>query len=132
MNHSGQYMEAKIGGMTPVFVAGNYAWEVSEEADDHEGTTGEDEGYENGCTGVKVAVVNLRGWMDIAAGEYVTVQAKTIISNLKLYLDKDATVNWTFPTAEVITSTQGGEVKGKVQWTARIKSRGSYTYADPV
>jgi hypothetical protein len=131
MLHTGAFMEAKVGGMAPVFLAGNYAWDVDEQADDHEGTTGEDAGFENGCTGVKVAVITLKGWMDIAAGEYVPVQAKTIITNLKLYLDEASTVNWTFPVAEVITSKQGGTVKGKVEWSATVRSRGSYTYADP-
>lgn len=131
MIHTGAFMEAKIGGMAPVFIAGNYAWDVDEQSDDHEGTTGEDAGFENGCTGVGVAVITLKGWMDIAAGEYTPVRAKTIINDLKLYLDEASTVNWTFPVAEVITSKQGGQVKGKVEWSATIRSRGAYTYADP-
>jgi hypothetical protein len=129
---SGKYMETKIGDVSPVFVAGNYGWTVEESADDLDGTTGEDDGYANHYDGVWDAVVNLKGYMDVAAGEYTPVRRGTTISNLKLYRDKDdATPAFTFPSCLVLNSTQGGEVRGKIEWTARIVLKGTYTYADP-
>jgi len=129
---SGKYLEAKIGGMAPVFIAGNYAWTAEEGADELDGTTGEDEGFENPDDGVYSCAINLKGYMDVATGQYAVVRRGTLIENLKLYRDKDdATPAYVFPVAKVFNSTQGGEVKGKVEWTSRIKAKGAYTYNDP-
>ena len=132
MTHSGKEIEAKIGGMAPVFVSGNYAWNMEENADELDGTTGEDAGYENPSVGVYSGVVMLKGYMDIVSGTYTPIRRGTTISNLKLYRDKDDTnPAFSIPSAVVLQSTQGGEVRGKVEWTARIKTKGSYTYNEP-
>ena len=129
---SGKEIQAKIGGMSPVAINGNYAWTAEEAVAELDGTTAEDDGFENPEAGLKSCVVNLKGYMDVQAGEYTPVVAGTTISNLKLYRDKDdATPAFVFTSALVLNSTQGGEVNGKVEWTARVKSKGSYTYNDP-
>lgn len=132
MSFSGKKMEAKIGDVSPVFVAGNYAWDAEEEADELDGTTGEDEGYKNPDDGLWGLTVNLKGYMDVAAGEYTPVRRGTLITNLKLYRDKDdATPAFVIPLAKVFRSRQGGEVSGKIEWAATVKAKGAYTYNDP-
>jgi hypothetical protein len=132
MSVSGKFMQAKIGGMAPVAVVGNYAWSAEENAEELDRTEAETEGFEDTDDGVWSLTVNLKGFMDIADGSYTPVRRGTLITDLKLFRDKDdATPAFVIPKAKVYTSTQGGEVKGKVEWTARIKAKGSYTYNDP-
>lgn len=129
MSISGKYLEAKING---VFISGNYAWTVDESADDLDATTGEDDGYANHHDGVWDATINLKGYMDVAAGEYTPVRRGTVITNLQLYRDKDDDdPAFEFPSCLVLQSTQGGEVRGKIEWSARVVLRGTYTYNDP-
>lgn len=129
MSISGKYMEARIGATV---VRGNFAWSAEEGAAELDGTTAQDNGFENPDDGLYSLVVNLRGYMDVATGQYVPVRRGTTISNLRLYRNKnDLAPAFDVPVAKVFNSTQGGEVAGKIEWTARVKAKGSYTYNDP-
>ncbi|MBA4192479.1 MAG: hypothetical protein C0467_31305 [Planctomycetaceae bacterium] len=129
---SAKLIEAKIGDVSPVFIPGNQAWSVTEKAAELEGETGEDEGYENPDDGLWGATIELRCFMDTVTGEYVAIRRGTLITNLKLYRDKDDTLPaFVFPLCKVFTSTQGGETKGRVEVTATIRSKGPYSCNDP-
>ena len=129
MSISGKYAEAKIGGMAPVFISGNYQWSVEETAQELDKTTAEDAGYSNTDDGIYSATVELSGYLDLADGDYTAIRRGTLISNLKLYIDKDdATASFVFATAKVFRSTMSAEVNGKVEWRATIKNQGTYTF----
>ena len=129
MSISGKYMIATVGD---TLVHGNYAWTIEETADELDATTAEDGGYENPDDGVWSSTVNLKGYMNIIDGTYTPVRRGTLITDLRLYRNiDDAEPAFAIPLAKVFTSTQGGEVKGKIEWTAKIKTKGIYEYADP-
>ena len=129
MSISGKYLIGKING---VVIHGNYAWTVEESADDLDGTTAEDAGYANHHDGVWDGVINLKGYMDITDGNYTVVRRGTTITNLQCYRNiDDADPAFEFPSCLVLNSTQGGEVRGKVEWTCRAVIKGTYTYNDP-
>ncbi len=128
---SGKYAEAKIGGMAPVYISGQYSWSIEETAQELDATTAEDDGYSNTEDGVWSATVELSGYLDLADGDYTSIRRGTLISNLKLYIDKDdATASFVFPTAKVFRSTMSAEVNGRVEWRATIKNKGSYTFTE--
>lgn len=132
MSISGKKMEAKIGGVSPVFIAGNYAWDASGDVAELGSTTAEDQGFGNRDAGVRNCTVNLKMYMDVALGEFTPVIEGTVITNLKLYRDKDDTVPaFVFPVALVVNARQGGEVEGKIECAATVKNKGSFTYNDP-
>ena len=130
---SGKYLEAKIGGMSPVFIPGNDSWKVEEAADELDGTTGEDEGCESPQAGVVATTITLHCWMDTVAGDYASIRTSTIITDLKLYRDKDdVDPAFHIATAVVLRSSQGGTIRGRMEIDATIKSVGNVvTYADP-
>jgi len=129
MRHTGKFMIAAING---VVISGNYAWTMDENADELDGTTAEDLGFENPSDGVYSGTISLKGYMDIETGNYTVVRRGTQISNLQLFRNVgDPVPAFAIPSAIVLNSTQGGEVRGKIEWTARAKSQGEYTYSDP-
>lgn len=126
---SGKALTAKIGATT---IVGVFNWEAEEVAAELDTTTAADGGFDHPEDGVKSLTVRLRGYMDTVDGEYAPIRRGTTISNLNLFrASTDATAAFVIPTAKVFRSTQGGEIKGRIEWSAEIKAVGSYTYNDP-
>ncbi len=128
MSISGKYMTCLIGSTV---VADNYAWDVDEDAKELDRTVGADNGYGDLDLGVQRATISIKGYMDVATGQYTKVEAGQIISNVHLYRDSaDAIPAYTFPLVAVPKSKQGGEVDGKIEWSATFKNKGGYTCVD--
>lgn len=114
-----------------IVIADNYAWDVDEEAKELDRTVGANNGFGNLDLGVQRATISIKGYMDVATGQYTKVEAGQIITNLYLYRDSaDSYPSYSFPSVAVPKSKQGGEVDGKIEWSATFKNRGSYTSAD--
>lgn len=129
MSISGKYLTAELGSTTLSLVS---EWGADEDSQMLGRTTGADEGYRNEDAGIQSCDVTVKGYMDIASGEYAQIEAGTVLTNLKLYRDSsDSLPAYSFPSAIVAKSHQGGAVEGKIEWNATIHNKGSYTYNDP-
>lgn len=129
---SGFATAGKIGGMSPVLVPGIQSISVEESANELDGATAEDEGFENPDDGLAGATITLDLVLDITAGSTVAIRRGTLISDLKIYADIDATTPlYHFPTSKVFRATWKGEVNGRSTYSCTIKSKGSFTVNDP-
>ena len=129
MSVSGKFMTCKID---TVEIFDNYAWDANEGADVLERTSGRHLGYEAEDLGVYNNHITIKGYMDVVLGQYTPVRRGTIITNLKLFrLASDSAPAFAIPIAVVVSSRQGGEIKGKIEWNCEVHSHGPYTYADP-
>lgn len=125
-------MAAKIGSMSPVLIPGVQEWEAEDSAQELDATTAEDNGYEHPDDGLASLRVRMTLVIDITTGDLVSIQRGTLISNLKLYADVDATTPvYTIPAFKVFRSTPRGEISGRFTYQIEGKAVGSYTLADP-
>lgn len=129
---SGFATAAKIGGMSPVLVPGVQTISVEENAAELDGTTAEDEGFENPDDGLASLMVSLDLVMDITAGTFIAIRPGTLINDLKIYADTTADDPiYLLPVAKVFRSTWKGEVNGRSTYACTIKSKGTYTVNEP-
>jgi len=127
---SGKYLTCSING---VEIAGNYAWDADEGGDVLDATVGADRGWERENMGVQNLHVTIKGYMDVSTGQYTRVRRGAEITNLELYRHiDDATPAFSVSEALAVRSRQGGEVRGKVEWSCEVHSQGDVvTYNDP-
>ena len=129
MSVSGKYLTAKIGAAE---IVGNYSWSVTERYDKIDAITAADGGNNRKDFGVGEADISLKLLIDVADGEVEPVVAGTEITNLKLYRKaSDAQPAYLFPTARIFESTQGAEIRGRVEFTCSGENVGSYTRNEP-
>lgn len=132
MSISGKHIAAKIGDMMPVLIPGVQEWSAEDSAQELDGTTAEDEGFENPDDGLASLRVSMRLVIDITAGDLTTIQRGTLITNLKLFADIDATDPiYTIPSFKVFKSTPRGEINGRFTYDVEGKAKGEYTLNDP-
>jgi hypothetical protein len=126
---SGKFMTCAING---VEIVGNYEWEVDEAGAVLDRTVGADGGKARQDTGVDDTTVSIRGYMDIADGQYTPVRRGTEITNLNLYRNSDdVTPAFEISEAIVSRSNQKAAVRGKVEWSATVLTQGAFDYNDP-
>lgn len=131
MSVSGKFLTVKIGA-TPTILTGAFRWTVREAAEKLDRTTGSDNGFGNADAGVIDADGQIEFFLDTTLGGYNVVAAGTILTSLKLYRNgTDLSPAYTFPTALILESEQGAEVRGRFQVNVRFTNQGSYTAADP-
>jgi hypothetical protein len=129
---SGKHIAMKIGGATPTLVPGVQQWGAEVSAQELDATTAEDAGFDHPEDGVKSCTVTATLVMDITTGSYSAIKVGTLISNLKLYADTDATTPiYVLPSAKVFRSNFRGEIKGRVTYDCTIKSVGTFTENEP-
>lgn len=131
MSISGKFMTFSVGG---VEVSGNFAWKVTEGGDVLDATVGANRGWETEDMGVQNLRVNVRGYMDVTIGSgYALVRRGQIIADVNFYRHiDDALPAYTVAEMLAAQSDQGGEVRGKIEWSADLHSRGDgVTYNDP-
>lgn len=129
MSVSGKKLAAAINGTA---VVGLVSWRLSETSQELDATTGADLGFESPDHGLLGCQVELGGTMDLTTGRYVPLRAGTTLANLRLFREvTDVTPAALIPTALILQSNQGGEVRGRFEIAATIKSKGSYTISDP-
>lgn len=104
-------------------------WTVDDEADDLDATTAEDDGYGVADTGVEQVSGNVEGWYTIgqtALGHMVPGRG----TNLRLYtylLGADVGPYWDIPNFAISNLQHGSEVRGRINFSFRFKSRGAFT-----
>ena len=129
MSISGKYLTAMING---VVIQDNYSWSMDEGGDALDRTTGFWNGWEAEDMGVQNGHVSIKGYMDVANGQYIPIRRGTILTNLELFRNQDdATAAFTIAEALVVRSTQGGEIRGKIEWSCEVHSRGEVIANDP-
>ena len=101
-------------------------------AQELDGTTAEDEGFENPDDGLASLRVTMQLVIDILTGDLVTISRGTLITNLKLFAHIDATSPiYTIPLFKVFKSTPRGEVNGRFTYDVEGRSKGPYILNDP-
>jgi hypothetical protein len=127
---SGKYLTVYLDG---VELRSNYAWTAEEGGDVLDRTVGADLGYENEDMGVQNLHVTIKLYLDIATGEPSRVRRGTVLENLALYRNvEDAIAAYELPLALVVRRTQGGEIRGKMEVSCEVHSKGPYTDNDPI
>lgn len=122
---SGKYLVCTLNGFILTGVTG---WTVRESADQLDGTTGSDGGFENDDFGVQRAEIDMELVQNLAAGIYTTVAAPQRITELKLYRSYgDSQPAFYFPNATIYESTNMGKVKQT--FTTAVKARSNSTYS---
>ncbi len=122
----------KIGSSSPALVPGVQSWSAEDSAQELDGTTAEDEGFEHPDDGLASLRVSAQLVIDITAGDLVSVSRGTVITNLRLYADIGATTPiYLLPVAKVFKSAPKGEINGRFTYDIEIRSVGPYTLADP-
>jgi hypothetical protein len=129
---TGAHIAMKIGNMSPVLVPGLQSWSAEDAVQELDGTTAEGGGYEQPDFGLKSLRISAQLVIDILAGDLVTIQSGTAITNLKLYAHISATSPiYVLPAARVFKSTPKGEVNGRFTYDVEIRSVGSFTLNNP-
>jgi hypothetical protein len=129
---SGKHIGARIGGVAPVLVPGVQSWTADDTAQELDGTTAEDEGFENPDDGLASLSVNMELVIDIVSGSLTPISRGTLITDLKLYADIDAgTPIYHCPLFKVFKSTPKGEINGRFMYSVQGKSKGPFFLADP-
>jgi hypothetical protein len=132
MSISGKHIACKIGGMVPVLVPGVQQWTAEDSAQELDGTTAEDDGFENPDDGLASLRVSMQLVIDITLGDLVTISRGTLIQNLKLYADINAANPiYTLPVCKVFKSTPKGEINGRFTYDVEIKSKGEFVLHNP-
>lgn len=126
---SGKYLAVTING---VLIVGEQGWTCRVTADQLDGTTGSDQGYENDDFGIQRAEIDLEIVQNLATGVYTVVAAPQRVSQLKLYRAvTDAQPAFTFPIATIYESTNMGKVRERFTVACKAKSNGPFTVTNP-
>lgn len=126
---SGKYL---VGTLNGTLITGTQGWTVRVTADQLDGTTGSDAGFENDDYGVQRAEIDLEIVQNLATGIYSTVAAGQRITTLRLYRAVgDAQPAFTFPIATIYESTNMGKVRERFTIAVKAKSNGAFTSTNP-
>lgn len=129
MSISGKKVGCKIGAAV---VAGIYKADADMESDDLDATVGTGGGFTDTDAGCDGCTVQIAGWFDVATGVATDVKNGTVITNFKMFRDiTDVNPAILMPTAIVTKFHLGAAVRDRVEFTATIKNKGTYTYNDP-
>jgi voltage-gated potassium channel Kch len=130
MSVAGCYLEVEVDGTS---LAGPMEWQVTESGEALDRTAGDTAGYHKADAGVLRAEGSIRFVQDTSTGFYAAVRARTILTNLKLFLNSsDPSPAYLFPEALVLSSGREVRVKGQgVMLPITFESRGSFTVNEP-
>lgn len=129
MTIAGKFSTAKISGSN---IKGVQKSTASGRVRELDGTTAEDQGFENPDAGLASMSVSLMLVVDITTGDLTTIQEGVEIADLEIYADINAsTPVRTIPLFLVLEATYEGEVQGRCTYNVSGKSKGEYTNADP-
>lgn len=129
MSISGKHIAAKISA---VIIPGVQQWSAEDSAQELDGTTAEDQGFENPDDGLSSLSVSMELVIDITTGSLTPISRGTLISGLELYADTDAaTPIYSVPLFKVFRSSPRGEINGRFTYSISGKSKGAYTLFNP-
>jgi hypothetical protein len=128
MSVSGKGLTTKLGGNV---VGGIYSADFQEKVDDLDRTTGADGGYTNTDAGCLTIEGTIQGYYDLTNTAYTAVRAGSLLANFAQYATVNGNTAWVFiPSGLVLESAIKGEVRGRLEFSARVRNKGSYTVAD--
>ena len=129
---SGRHIAVFLGDMAPVLVPGVQQWTAEVISAELDGTTAEDEGFENPDDGLAVCQWSLELVIDIISGDMVAITAGTLLAYLKLFAHIEAVSPIiTMPVAKVFRAVPRGEINGRFTYSVSGKSKGVFTHTDP-
>lgn len=130
MSVSGKYLSVFVGDDE---VTDNFEWDIEEGGEVLDRTTGASNGWENEDNGVTHAHITVNGYYDIATGNTTGIRRDTTLTSLALYVNRDdSTPAYLITEALVVRFRLRGQVRGRMEWTAEIHSKGdvvTYTAA---
>lgn len=106
-------------------------WSVTPRSEDIDTTNFESGGYEEGIGGVVGADVTFEGLWDAGQNPYDNpplLVPGTIITNVYLYINKNETQFFLFPSLRIIQAPVNVDVPGKSTYSITAKSDGSFTF----
>jgi hypothetical protein len=105
-------------------------WEVTDQADDLDTTTFESGGVYQNTVGIEKADWSLRGLWDAGANAYDNppgLYPRDNLSTLNFYENVSDNIFWSFPTATVLSSRNGAEVRQLVTFESAGTNNGSFS-----
>ena len=117
--------------MDDVLVGGTQEVEVNETADQLDGTTGADLGYENDDDGISRAEVRFTLVQNLADGPAITLSRGAVVDLKVFRSDGDTLPAVHLPVFKIYGAQNRGVVKER--WTLAVsgRSKGSYTLSPP-
>lgn len=129
MSISGKKIGCKIGSSA---IGGIYRARARFTPDVLDATNGGGGGFQDTDVGTLGVEVEFAGWFDTTSGAVGAVLPGTIIANFKFFRNlSDTTEAILMPSAIVTAFELGGEARGRVDFTAKVANKGTYTYNDP-
>lgn len=116
----------------PTSFSGVTSSDVQEVGDELDATDAESAPYlstDIGCTGLKVQI---KGNSRVDGITYVEFKMGTILTNVKIYPHGTTNPAWEMAEAIVLPGSQSSTIRGKVEYTLNIASRGAFVYPEPV
>ena len=130
MSVAGCYLEVEVDGVS---LADPMEWTFTESGEALDRTSGSTAGYHAADPGVMRGEGTIRFVQDTSSGFYAVIRARTLLTNLKLYINSgDPTPAYSFPVALVLSSGREVRVKGGgVMLPVTFENRGTYTANEP-
>ena len=127
MSVSAKYFRARLG---TTVLSGTTDFEDSGSADDLDATDAESNGYGATDAGVIQHEITLNGNHIIGSSPWGVLTEGVTLTNLKIYLQSPSGVSLTgpnivFASATVLEYRDKGAVRGKLEWSCRVKSNGA-------
>lgn len=122
---SGKYATVTALG---VALPGLQEWSVSETGDNLDATTADGAGYGDTDTGINELEITLRGLVKLGSTVLPGIARGTLFTNLYLYADR-TTANpvWAVPISISLGPVNTVRIRGQIEYSVTVKSKGSYT-----
>ena len=122
---SGRRAHGKIGAN---LVSGLAEWTFTEEADELDGTTGADLGFDHPDDGCAKGTVEMTLVYYVGSTLYAPVKRGTLVTDLNLYeTETEDAPAVSIPYGKVFRSSRQGVVKGRLEVKVTIKTVGPFT-----
>lgn len=114
-------------------IAGLYSAKFRESGGELDNCTAASEGYGNPEGSILEGTLTISGWYDVGLSAYVPIRARTVVEGVLLYATADETNPIVdMPFALATESEIGGEVRGKIDFSVTLKTKGAYIVAECV
>lgn len=120
------------GNVNGNLIAGCHTWKFNEKAVELDNATAANGGFENPEAGLIGGTVTLSVWYDVGLSAYTPIDAGSPVSNLNLRATAAGGNMVSIPSGVVLESEIGAEVRGKIEATHTIKTKGAYTTNETV
>jgi hypothetical protein len=122
MSVSGKFLSAFLNDEE---IADNFEWDVEEGGEVLDRTVGSHGGKEYEDVGVTHTHITVNGYYDILTGNTSGIRREAVLTDLGLYVNRgDSSPAFYIGEAIVVRFRLRGQVRGRMEWTAEIHSRG--------